>query len=71
MADYKTAIQTHGASAIYRACIARLNGNRDPLLVYGLDLSDLGAVNDLMSAAYRSMSKADQAADYWDASKNA
>lgn len=63
------AISKHGAKAVYEAANARMSGDHSALLSVGLNAESLADADEIGSAAYKAMTKAEQAADYWDAQK--
>ncbi len=64
------AITRHGAKAVYDAAFARLSGDRQQLINIGLNAETLRDANEIMSIAYKSLTREQQAKDYWDAMNN-
>ncbi len=61
------AIERHGAKKVYEAAYRRLNGDSAPLAAVGLIAETLRDANDIMYAAFASLSAAERASDYWGA----
>lgn len=57
------AIRTHGAQAVYKAAIKRMDGDRTALAAVGLQADNLGQADQIMSAAFRQLGPAAQAID--------
>lgn len=63
----QTAIQQHGARAVYAAANARMAGDRTKLAAVGLVADDLAQANMIQMEAFRQLGAADRAIDHADA----
>lgn len=64
-----SAIEKHGAKAVYEAAYKRMQGDKKTLASVDLGAADMGAAWQIMNMAFNSLSPEEQAADYWDAMK--
>jgi len=68
MSAIQTAIQTHGARAVYAAANKAFAGNRSALASMGLQVVDLSDINAIQTEAFRQLGDADKAIDFASAS---
>lgn len=64
-----SAIEKHGAKAVYEAAYKRMEGDKETLAKVDLGAADMGAAWQIMQRAFNSLTPEEQAADYWDAMK--
>ncbi len=63
MSAVQTAIQTHGARAVYAAANKAFSGDRSDLVSMGLQVANLADINAIQTEAFKQLSKADRVMD--------
>lgn len=63
MSAVQTAIQTHGARAVYAAANKAFAGDRSALVKMGLHVANMADINAIQTEAFRQLGPADKAID--------
>lgn len=63
------AIKQHGAKKVHDAAYKAMAGDKQPLLDVGLNANSIADMDEIGTRAFKAMSAAEKADDYWDASQ--